>query len=201
MRNSTLQRTIAAERCRARSTHGKSKAAEYRIWRGMKKRCHLRTDKQFPEYGGRGIIVCDRWRLSFANFYADVGPRPSPDHSIDRYPNNDGNYEPGNVRWATQESQMRNTRVNHWMEHGGKRMVFEDWAKHLGISNSVLWRRLKRLPEADVLGGARLPFGPSIKTACKRGHSLTDDNVYVRSSGRTCLRCIREADRKRRAKA
>lgn len=77
----------------------------------MKARCHRPSDPRFSYYGGRGISVCDRWREDFAAFFADMGPRPSSKHSIDRI-NNDGNYEPGNCRWATQKEQMNNTRRN-----------------------------------------------------------------------------------------
>lgn len=88
--------------------HGMRSVPEYHIWASMNQRCSLVTHKFFHRYGGRGIKVCDQWRLDFAQFYKDVGPRPSPKHSIDRYPNNDGNYEPGNVRWATPLEQARN---------------------------------------------------------------------------------------------
>jgi hypothetical protein len=74
----------------------------------MKKRCHYPKHEKWPTYGGRGITVCDRWRYSFANFRADMGLKPSPEHSIDRYPDNDGNYAPGNCRWATAHEQQWN---------------------------------------------------------------------------------------------
>lgn len=83
---------------------------EYGPWKAMKQRCHCPKDKDHHRYGGRGIIVCDRWRESFAAFLQDVGPRPSLAHSLDRYPNKDGNYEPGNVRWATAKQQANNRR-------------------------------------------------------------------------------------------
>ena len=96
---------------REKATHGESKkTAEYRIWTGMKTRCFNPNIKAFKYYGGRGITVCDRWRNSFPAFLEDVGRRPSDLHSIDRWPNNDGNYEPGNVRWATWSEQNRNKR-------------------------------------------------------------------------------------------
>jgi hypothetical protein len=79
----------------------------YRMWVNMRTRCENPKATHFNRYGGRGIIVCDRWK-SFELFIADVGERPSPKHTIDRYPNNDGNYEPGNVRWATLTQQCRN---------------------------------------------------------------------------------------------
>lgn len=82
---------------------------EYRAWRSMKQRCGQPRQKAFPNYGGRGISVCERWLESFENFLADMGPKPSPQHSIDRI-DNDGDYEPSNCRWATGSEQRRNQR-------------------------------------------------------------------------------------------
>jgi hypothetical protein len=76
----------------------------------MKTRCFNQNHHGFHKWGGRGIKVCDRWRYSFENFLADMGEPPTPEHSIDRWPNNDGDYEPGNCRWATPLQQARNTR-------------------------------------------------------------------------------------------
>jgi hypothetical protein len=88
--------------------HGLSKTREYKIWRGMKRRCERPNAENYARYGGRGIKVCERWQ-DFENFYADMGPRPQG-RSIDRFPNYDGNYEPGNCRWATAQEQAANRR-------------------------------------------------------------------------------------------
>ena len=81
----------------------------YHSWCAMKKRCMLRTAKNYDIYGGRGIKVCTRWLECFQNFLDDMGPRPQGT-TLDRYPNKDGNYEPGNCRWATALQQARNRR-------------------------------------------------------------------------------------------
>ena len=94
------------------TTHGLGKPPEYNSWANMIQRCHNPSRPKFRYYGGRGISVCAEWRDSFAAFLAYIGPRPSPRHSVDRFPDNDGNYEPGNVRWATQKEQVANSRSN-----------------------------------------------------------------------------------------
>ena len=95
-----------------KKTHGKTGSAEYRAWSNMRTRCYSKKHKDYPRYGGRGIKVHPDWlgRGSFARFLACVGPRPSELHSLDRI-NSDGDYEPGNVRWATAAVQARNTRT------------------------------------------------------------------------------------------
>lgn len=92
--------------------HGKSYTPEYSVWRGMKQRCLNPKASYYADYGGRGIKVCEKWANDFGEFYKDVGPRPSSQHSLDRIDVN-GNYEPGNVRWATAREQARNTRCDN----------------------------------------------------------------------------------------
>src|SRR5688572_29552695 len=100
--------------------HGKSNGSdEYLAWENMKARCYQKSNIRYGEYGGRGIIVCDRWKNSFENFYSDVGNRPSKLHSLDRFPDVNGNYEPRNVRWATMAQQNRNKRDNVVIEYEG----------------------------------------------------------------------------------
>ena len=92
---------------KAKTTHGKSYSPEYCSWYSMKARCYNPNHKHYKNYGGRGITVCDRWKDSFENFLADMGPRPSSKRSIDRIDVN-GNYEPENCRWSTDVDQARN---------------------------------------------------------------------------------------------
>lgn len=103
--------------------HGFSRTPEYECWGAMKERCYNIKNKQYNDYGGRGITVCKRW-LDFQNFYSDLGKRPSNKHSIERI-NNDGNYEPSNVTWATRKEQQRNQRkLQKNTPHGHKGVYF-----------------------------------------------------------------------------
>jgi hypothetical protein len=104
-------------------THGFSKEKRglgYISWQGMKRRCLNPREKEYLRYGGRGIKICERW-LKFENFYADMGPRPSSKHSLDRIDSN-GNYEPSNCRWATDIEQARNRRDVHLINVNGKKI-------------------------------------------------------------------------------
>ncbi len=102
-----LQKELISIRAK---THGCSTLPEYKAWKGMKTRCYNTNRKSYKDYGGRGIKVCDRWLESFENFYEDMGEKPTQKHSLDRV-DNDGNYEPGNCRWATIKEQMYNRRL------------------------------------------------------------------------------------------
>jgi hypothetical protein len=125
-------------------THGLSHTPEWDIWMAMKDRCHNENHRSYKRYGGRGIRVCPEWRDDFASFLACVGPRPSPKHSIERIRNNEG-YAPGNVRWATRAEQARNKSNNHWISFRGETLILTDWARRLGISGTVLRRRMELL--------------------------------------------------------
>ena len=117
---------------------------EYRAWWNAIRRCHNPEHRDYHRYGARGISVCRGWRKSFEAFYRVVGRRPSPTHSLDRYPNPHGNYEPGNVRWATRSEQVHNMRNNRWLEGFGKRLIGSDWARELGIPPEFIWRYSRR---------------------------------------------------------
>lgn len=95
--------------CLAGVKHRGSKMPEYNVWKAMHSRCYRENNPEFPNYGHRGITVCDRWLRRFDLFLADMGPRPSSEHSLDRI-NVNGNYEPSNCRWATIKEQNVNRR-------------------------------------------------------------------------------------------
>lgn len=98
--------------------HGMSRTLTYGSWSNAKSRCYRKRDKNFPSYGGRGIKVCDRWKDSFENFYADMGECPEG-MTLDRIDNN-GDYAPDNCRWATPKEQVRNRRNTTFVTFGGK---------------------------------------------------------------------------------
>lgn len=115
--------------------------AEYRTWIAIKTRCYNQKVKSYKDYGARGIKICERWNNSFDDFLSDMGKRPTRNHSIERL-RNDGDYEPGNCKWATIIEQARNRRNNVFIEHNGISKCVTDWANDIGVSQEVLWHRL-----------------------------------------------------------
>jgi hypothetical protein len=124
-------------------TAGSGPTPEYRTWQNIIKRCTDPTDKSWLRYGGAGIRICDKWRNSYETFLADMGRRPSSNHSIDRIENARG-YEPGNCRWATSKEQRLNQRRIVLIEANGKALTLTDWVRHLGLSKSTVNKRLAR---------------------------------------------------------
>ena len=125
--------------------HGQSRTPLYKIWVNMKDRCGNPNNPYFHNYGGRGIKVCPSWAASFATFAKAVGERPSPRHTLDRK-NNQGNYSPRNVTWATRKAQARNQRKNRLLTFQGRTLCVAEWAEEMGLRPSTLFYRL------DVVG-------------------------------------------------
>ena len=123
--------------------HGMDGTPEHNSWRAIIQRCENPRCKCFPAYGGRGITLSPEWRHSFAAFFEHVGPRPTPNHTIDRI-DNEKHYEPGNVKWSTKVEQNRNRRDSVILTYDNRSMNLIAWAHHLGIGQPTLWARLNR---------------------------------------------------------
>ncbi len=121
--------------------HGGYYTSEYSIWSGMKARCYNPRKRSYGEYGGRGISVCERWRNSFPNFLADLGKRPSKNHSLERVDVN-GNYEPANCRWATSSEQANNKRDNNLITFRGETLTETQWRRKLGFNRGTIRQRI-----------------------------------------------------------
>lgn len=147
--------------------HGLSSSPEYVVWTGIKGRCYNPNASGYSDYGGRGIRMCERWLTSFSNFYADMGPKPSPDMSIERIDTN-GNYEPGNCMWTDAHHQTRNRRNNVYYELNGERMILADWAARYGMQMQTLRDRI-------------LLQGLTLEQALSR--PVMDNRVYVEFRG------------------
>lgn len=124
-----------------RVVNARRRSPEYRTWRGMISRCRYPSQGGYHNYGGRGIRVCQRWENSFEDFLADVGPKPSPGHSLDRI-DTSGHYEPGNCRWATRECQNRNRRGNHLITFLRTTKTLSAWSELTGIGPKTIAKRL-----------------------------------------------------------
>lgn len=139
-----LQIEAVAKAGRSSVTHGMSKTApEYYVWCSMKQRCFNPKVKNWVSYGGRGITVCARWVDSFEAFLEDMGPRPTPDHSIDRIDNDKG-YHPDNCIWAPRSQQARNRRSNIIVRYQGQDMVLLDAVRLSGVKYTTAKARLKK---------------------------------------------------------
>jgi len=140
-----------------RRTHGLTKSPTYKPWQHMLERCLEPKTKNYKDYGGRGIVVCERW-LDFNNFLYDMGMKP-PGLEIERK-NNNGNYEPNNCCWATRKEQSNNKRNNRFLAWGGRTQTIRQWEEELGFKRAVLWGRLKKHPDWPV---EKLLFTPHKK--------------------------------------
>lgn len=132
-------------------SHGRSRTPEYRAWINMISRCENERTPHYEGWGGRGISVCSEWRHSFECFLSDMGPRPTPKHSVDRRDVNLG-YTPENCRWATQTEQMRNVRNNRLVTFRGSKVPLSEAVEELGLKyNTVLYRLRRGKTEEEAL--------------------------------------------------
>jgi hypothetical protein len=179
----------------------------YSVWMNMKDRCRNPNFRQWSAYGGRGINVCDRWKNDFKAFVEDMGPRPEG-YSLDRI-NNDGNYEPGNCRWASRKEQQRNQRRAVYVEIEGARYRAVDLAAKASVKTDTILERAARglsleqvvspIKSHDVSGFA---LGRKIagamkrsQTHCRRGHEFTVENTILipKDNARGCRKCRTKA--------
>lgn len=119
------------------------KIPEYAVWIALRQRCLNPKNAAYKNYGGRGVSVYHGWD-KFENFLEDVGRRPTNKHTIDRYPNNDGNYEPGNVRWATRKQQVENRRNSITLMVGEKILTLKEVADKFNVRYQTIMARYQR---------------------------------------------------------
>jgi hypothetical protein len=125
------------------TSHGQYGSLSYKSWADMIQRCENPKKFGYEYYGGRGITVCERWH-NFEDFYADMGDKPTPKHTLERN-RVDGNYDPNNCVWATQKEQQNNKRNNRIIEFRGQAKTLHQWADDFGINYGTLWSRLEVL--------------------------------------------------------
>lgn len=189
------------------------KSPLYSIWAGMKSRCYSKTNATYHNYGGRGIIVCERWRTSYANFLEDMSPRPSLKHSLDRI-DPDGNYEPSNCRWATQDIQGYNRSKKRMVTIEGIEYRAIDLAKKAGKKLTTIIERAERGLDMESVMREERNFelkeenrlkmvdgfrkARASETHCLNGHEWTPETTRILSNtgNRRCLICLRAAEKR-----
>jgi hypothetical protein len=187
------------------------KSPVYYTWLSMRDRCRNPRNVNWRHYGGRGILVCERWD-SFKNFAADMGERPDH-HSLDRI-NTNGNYEPSNCRWATREQQAHNTRLTRKVTIDGKTYIAAALAKQADIKTDTIVYRAemglsldevmsphKRINKIGLgLGGLANGARQRKRTHCSKGHRFTPENTRITPEGwRNCRACHNAKMRRRTA--
>lgn len=130
------------------ATHGEAGfgkwTSEYWAWTSMIARCYNPNYGKYADYGGRGITVCDYWRNSYENFLADMGRKPGPSYSLDRYPDQDGEYCKANCRWATSVQQANNRRSNVRYTLNGSTYTQAEWCRLFDVDPRLFCTRIKR---------------------------------------------------------
>jgi len=179
---------LAAKAAGKRERHGMNKTPEHQAWVQMRQRCFNPKKKSYEYYGGKGITVCDEWKDSFIAFYSHIVPRPSDKHSLDRIDVN-GNYEPGNVRWATQLEQCNNTTVVRLVTIDGKTQSVSAWEKEMGLSKGQVksrenagWPTEEAILTPSVAGQKKHKYVPQRYAKLKTGwFRVKLDGVYIKT--------------------
>lgn len=143
---------------------------EYTSWHSMKQRCTNPKNKRYRRYGARGIVVCQEWADDFSKFLSDMGPRPTPKHTLERRDNN-GSYYADNCVWATKATQNRNHSRNHNITFNGETLCVTDWAARIGIKQHTLLHRLKVWPVERALTEPPNPARFTREIAIRLRHS------------------------------
>lgn len=185
----------------------------YSVWGSMRSRCNNPNNRQYKDYGGRGIRICERWD-SFKAFETDMGPRPEGNYSLDRI-DNDGNYTPENCRWASRTEQQRNQRVTRRVIIEGQSYLAVELADKSGLKTDTIIERARRgLTLAEVLDPAKRVFTDGLalggkasgavkqaRTHCHQGHEFTAENTRITPQGwRVCRLCHAEKVRQQNAR-
>jgi hypothetical protein len=151
----------------------KRRPSEYLAWANAIQRCENPKNEHYPRWGGRGIHMCAIWRASYRAFLADMGPKPTPTHQLDRIDNSKG-YEPGNCRWATPTEQSSNTRRNRFVEFDGVTLTISAWARKLGIPEDRIRGRLDNgwtTRDALMVETTRAPIGKDGRFLPRHAHA------------------------------
>ena len=181
-----VTRSCGCYRQELMTKHGLSRTKIYRTWSDMRSRCHNPNDTGFKNYGERGIAVCDEWRNDFVAFYEYVSKLEhfgEEGYSLDRI-NVNGNYEPGNLRWATDAEQRRNRTDNHYIEINGEQLTVKEIASRAGVHKSTINNRLKAgMTGEDLLKPAqpRKFLTAEERAEVKRIHKAGDSQFGVRA--------------------
>ena len=162
-----------------RETHGMSNSPEYNTWVHLNQRCYNPKNKDYNNYGGRGIEVFPLWRTSFESFYMMIGPRPFPEATIERIDYNKG-YFPGNVKWISRQEQVLNKRDNFYLEIDGVSKTVSQWALEAPVSSFTIYKRIKR-NWISKYGVYNTVFTPSTRESV--GVRETAQNLPVASDG------------------
>lgn len=169
--------------------HGLSYSPEYRAWQTMRLRCANPKNAAWPAYGGRGITVCKRWLDDPTAFYKDMGPKPSPEHELDRI-DNDAGYFPENCRWVLRKINDRNRRSNRHLTRNGETLTIAEWCERTGLAHNVIRHRLQQgWPVSIALSTPARPKAANGMANQDRRHPCSDCGKPILLKATRCITC------------